>query len=181
MKRPASARARWGLLFLIAAVAIGGGRLWHARQPGAITPVAQRRTMPALSLTQLDGSTWNVADHRGQVVLINYWATWCEPCRDELPGLIELARATDAHAVAFVGIALDTGPNAQIAVRNFAAQFHLPYPIAIPDATTRGTLGEMALPTTILLDKHGRIARTYTGEVERADFAKDIATLLAEN
>jgi len=137
--------------------------------------------MPSLVLPQLDVGVWKLADHRGQVVLINYWATWCEPCREELPGLIELSRDTDPHAVSIVGVALDSGPKAQDTVHSFVKQFRVPYPIAMPDAITRSNLGEMGLPTTILLDKHGRIARTYYGAVERGDFAKDIAALLAEN
>jgi cytochrome c biogenesis protein CcmG, thiol:disulfide interchange protein DsbE len=168
------------VLFLAVAVAIGGGRLWRARQPGAIIPIAERRMMTPLVLAQLDGSEWRLDDHRGQVVLINYWATWCEPCREELPGLIQLARDTDLRVVAIVGVALDSGPKAQDTVRNFATQFRVPYPIAMPDAITRSNVGEMGLPTTVLLDKHGRIARTYYGAVEHDDFAKDIAALLAE-
>jgi len=170
----------WMVLFLALAIAIGGGRLWRIRQPGAIVPIAQRRTMTSLELSQLDGGEWKLADHRGQVVLINYWATWCEPCREELPGLIQYARDTDPQRVAIVGVALDSGPKAQDTVRSFAMQFRMPYPIAMPDVVTRSNLGEMGLPTTVLLDKHGRVARTYYGAVERGDFAKDIAALLGE-
>jgi cytochrome c biogenesis protein CcmG/thiol:disulfide interchange protein DsbE len=170
----------WMVLFLAVAAAIGGGHSWRTRQPGAILPVAARTMMRSMVLTQLDGRVWNVADHRGQVVLINYWATWCEPCREELPGLIQLARDTDPRSVAIAGIALDSGPSAQDTVRSFAGQFRVPYTIAMPDTITRSNLAEMGLPTTVLLDKHGRIARTYYGAVERDDFAKDIAALLAE-
>jgi cytochrome c biogenesis protein CcmG, thiol:disulfide interchange protein DsbE len=170
----------WMVSFLAVAVAIGGGRLWRTRQPGSIVPIGERKMMTSLVLPQLDGGEWKLADHHGQVVLINYWATWCEPCREELPGLIELARDTDPRTVAIVGVALDSGPSVQATVRSFAKEFRVPYPITMPDAMTRSGLGEMGLPTTVLLDKHGRIARTYYGAVEREDFAKDIAALLAE-
>jgi cytochrome c biogenesis protein CcmG/thiol:disulfide interchange protein DsbE len=171
----------WMLLFLAAAGLIGGGWLWRTKQSGAIQPISERRTMPALALPQLGGGEWSLADHRGQVVLLNYWATWCEPCREDLPGLIELARSSDSQRVAIVGVALDSGPNAQETVRSFVAKFHVPYPIAMPDERERRSIGDMGLPTTILLDKHGRVARKYFGATERDDFARDIATLLAES
>jgi cytochrome c biogenesis protein CcmG/thiol:disulfide interchange protein DsbE len=166
--------------FLAIALALGGG-LWRFKQSGALKPIAARHPMPALALPQLSGGQWTLADHSGQVVLINYWATWCEPCREELPGLIQIARTTDPARFTIVGIALDSGPNAQATVRNFVAQFRVPYPIGIPDPAAQQQFDDMVLPTSILLDKHGRIARTYFGAVERDDFAKDIATLLAEN
>jgi cytochrome c biogenesis protein CcmG, thiol:disulfide interchange protein DsbE len=169
------------VIFLALAAALGGGRLWRIKPQGAIQPIAERQMMTPLVLPQLDGGEWKLADHRGQVVLINYWATWCEPCREELPGLIQLARDSDPRSVAIVGVALDSGPKAQDTVRNFAGEFRVPYPIAMPDATGRRDLSDMALPTTMLLDKHGRIARTYYGAVEHGDFAKDIAALLAED
>ena len=71
----------WMYLFVAAAVLLGAVR-WHiARQPPGLKPVAERRVMGALELQQLGGGEWKLADHRGEVVLINYWATWCEPCK----------------------------------------------------------------------------------------------------
>src|SRR5580658_4065500 len=67
---------------------------WHygTRQSGGIAPAAERRVMPDLAMRQLNGGTWRMVEHRGQVVLVNYWATWCGPCWEETPGLIRLSR-----------------------------------------------------------------------------------------
>ncbi len=171
----------WMIAFLVLATVIGSGRLHWAWQSGAIRPVASRQEMPALTLPQLGGGEWSLADHRGQVVLINYWATWCEPCREELPGLMRLARDTSPKDLAVVGVSLDSGPDTQAMVRSFATQFRMPYPVLFPVTQADRDMGEAGIPTTVLLDKHGRIAKTYFGPAEREDFARDVASLLAES
>ncbi|HEV2646581.1 MAG TPA: TlpA disulfide reductase family protein [Acidobacteriaceae bacterium] len=181
MKPSSRSKSFWMILFLAAAVAIGGGRMWRTKQPGALVPIGERREQAPLAIHLLNGATWRVADHRGQIILINYWATWCGPCREELPGLVRLAQESDPHEVAIVGVAFDSGANAQNDVRSFVQRFRIPYPTALPDAAMREQVGDLALPTTILLDKHGRVARKYNGATERDDFATDIATLLREN
>jgi len=170
----------WLFLFIAAAMLFGAGR-WHWRsQSGGFIPAADRRTLPDLALPQLGGGEWRLADHRGQVVLINYWATWCEPCREELPGLAQVARDSASNGLAVVGVSLDEGQDAPVRVQQFVAQYRVPYPVAFPPPV-RGPARNMAIPTTILVDRHCRLVKTYLGAVERGDFAKDVATLLAES
>src|ERR1700727_2342232 len=100
-------------LFVAAAVLLGAVR-WHiARQPHRLKP------MGPMELTQLGGGEWKLADHRGEVVLINYWATWCGPCQEELPGLMQVARESGPKGLAVVGVSLDAGANAQTRVQQF--------------------------------------------------------------
>src|ERR1700753_1167404 len=79
---------------------------WHfgTRQSGGIVPAGERRMMPELAMARLDGGTWRMAEHRGEVVLVNYWATWCGPCWEEAPVLIRLSRAVEGLAA--VGVCL---------------------------------------------------------------------------
>ncbi len=170
----------WFVAF-VAAIALASGMHWRfPRQSGGFTPAGQRTSADELVLTALDGTTWKLRDHRGQVVLINYWATWCEPCREEMPGLAAVAREDAPRGLAVVGIAMDQGGDAAARVRDFATQLHLPYPVAFsPRATDLGS-HEIALPTTVLIDRHGRVVKTYRGAVERGDFAQDVSALLAE-
>jgi cytochrome c biogenesis protein CcmG, thiol:disulfide interchange protein DsbE len=170
------------LVVFVCAIAVVSGIHWRfPRQSGGFTPIAQRRSAGELILPQLNGGEWNLADHRGQVVLINYWATWCGPCREEMPGLARVAQEFTPRGLAVVGVAMDDGSDAPAQVRAFAARMKVPYPVAFPPATT--TLGprEIALPTTVLIDRQGRIVKTYRGAVERDDFAGDVAAALAEN
>jgi cytochrome c biogenesis protein CcmG/thiol:disulfide interchange protein DsbE len=163
--------------FVVVAVALLAFGLGHRRrQSGGLAPMESRRAMPELVLDQLGGGSWQMADHRGQVVLINYWATWCGPCVEEMPGLAKLARETKGLAV--VGISMDEGNRGK--VKAFVDRLQVPYPVAFPGAMSQMTAGMTGLPTTILADKSGRVAKTYVGAVRRGDFEADVNVLLNE-
>jgi thiol-disulfide isomerase/thioredoxin len=153
---------------------------WHsgARQAGRMTPAKERRVMPALVLTQLDGGTWRMEDHRGQVVLVNYWATWCGPCREEMPGLVRLSEELGPEGLAVVGVSIDEGSREK--VQQFVEEFHVTYPVAFPASLSPMAQGMAGVPTTILVDRDGRVAKTYVGAVEERDFRADVRVLLAE-
>lgn len=151
---------------------------WHfgTRQSGRIVPAGERRMMPELVMTRLDGGAWRMEEHRGQVVLVNYWATWCEPCWEETPGLIRLSQ--EMKGLAVVGVALDADGTAK--VRRFVDEFHVPYPVVMPERMSQMESGLEGVPTTILVDKQGRVAKSYVGAVREQDFRTDVETLLAE-
>jgi cytochrome c biogenesis protein CcmG/thiol:disulfide interchange protein DsbE len=153
---------------------------WHfgTRQSGGIRPVSERRVMPELVMTQLDGGTWRLADHRGQVILVNYWATWCAPCWEETPGLIRLSQEMGPKGLALVGVSIDEGGTEK--VKKFVEEFHVPYPVVLPEKMSHVEYGLEGVPTTILVDKQGRVAKSYVGAVRRADFETDVEALLAE-
>jgi cytochrome c biogenesis protein CcmG, thiol:disulfide interchange protein DsbE len=153
---------------------------WHfgTRQSGGIRPVAERRVMPEVVMAQLDGGTWRTVDHRGQVVLVNYWATWCEPCWQETPGLVRLSREMGPKGLAVVGVAIDAGGREK--VKKFVDQFGVPYPVVVPERLSQVEYGLEGVPTTILLDKQGRVAKTYVGAARQADFKTDVEALLRE-
>jgi cytochrome c biogenesis protein CcmG/thiol:disulfide interchange protein DsbE len=153
---------------------------WHfgTRQSGGITPVGERKVMAELVMAQLGGGTWRMAEHRGQVVLVNYWATWCGPCWEETPGLVRLSQKLGPKGLAVVGVAIDEGGREK--VQRFVEEFHVPYPVALPEKMSQMEYGLVGVPTTVLVDKHGRVAKTYTGAVRQADFAEDVGVLLGE-
>ena len=172
---------RWGR-YGVGALAFGVVALaWHygTRQSGGIKPPGERRVMPALVMSQLDGGTWRMAEHRGQVVLVNYWATWCGPCWEETPGLIRLSREMGPKGLAVVGVAMDEGGREK--VQKFVNEFRVPYPVVMPERLSQVEYGLEGVPTTLLLDKQGRVAKTYVGAVRQRDFAEDVGVLLAEH
>lgn len=160
---------------------LGAIRLRHTSPAGALKPINDRKPLPAFSLPLLDGGTWSLADHRGQVVLINYWATWCEPCQEETPALLRTADTYEAAQFAIVGVSFDAGPDASTRVHQYISRFHVPYAIALSTEPWTTGVSQIALPTTVLVDRHGRIARTYAGPVSAGELARDIAGLLAES
>ena len=154
--------------------------VWHygGRRSGGITPVGERKAIAELVLTGLDGKTWRMSEHRGQVVLVNYWATWCGPCREEMPGLVRLSGELGPRGLAVVGVALDEGGEEK--VRRFVEELRVSYPIAMPEKLSQVEFGLGGLPATVLVDREGCVAKTYVGAVRERDFRVDVEKLLAE-
>lgn len=122
---------------------------------------------PYFSLATLDGDTLTLADLKGQVVVLNFWATWCAPCRVEIPDLIEMQDDLTAEGVRFVGIAVnDLGREA---IEAFAAEADFNYPIVLGDGEISDAYGGVyALPTTILIDRDGMVRHKITGLVSKS-------------
>jgi cytochrome c biogenesis protein CcmG/thiol:disulfide interchange protein DsbE len=173
-------RQIWAFLFIAVLMLLSAPRWTVFRPSGKLVPGRIRKPMRDLVLPELEGGDWKLASHHGQVIIITYWATWCEPCREELPGLMDVGRRSSHEELAIVAISMDTGPDAAARVTQFAARYRLQYPIAFPDKTGIDLHDLIRLPTTVLIDRQGRVARTILGEVERDNLAKDIAALLAE-
>ncbi|BCW99171.1 MAG: hypothetical protein KatS3mg024_1998 [Armatimonadota bacterium] len=133
-----------------------------------------------LVMNDLDGGRFDLAEHRGKVVLVNLFATWCPPCRAETPDLVALARDYESKGVVVVGVSLDTeGPDV---VRRFVREYGIPYPVLMPsgDSETSFQINGIPIPTTYLLDREGRIAKKYVGKVSGSVFRSDVDALLAE-
>ena len=122
--------------------------------------------VPAFSVTDLEGRTSSSADWRGKVVMLNFWATWCGPCRAEIPDLIALQQKYRDHLV-IVGISEDEGP--VDTVRRFATQQQMNYPIVMStDAIRQIFKGVVALPTTFVLDRDGRMVQKNVGLLNKS-------------
>lgn len=159
-----------GALFL----AFAPDSIW---QGGAVLPVSERNAGASLALPDTTGNIWRLDAHRGEVVLVNYWATWCPPCRAETPGLVRLAEQYKQQGLVVVGVSLDEDTGV---VRPFVEEYKVSYPILLPP--DRAGLSEVvdSLPTSMLYDRQGRLAKRYEGAVSEATFRTDIEQLLAE-
>ena len=127
-------------------------------------------------MPDLDGKTWKLSDHRGSVVLLNFWATWCEPCRRETPGLVRIAQEYRDRGLVVAGVAMDD--EGADAARAFAKEFAIPYPILIPPHDSPLFSAIQALPVTMLFDRGGRVVRRYEGAVSESQWTRDIGNLL---
>jgi len=169
---------------LKAAVVVGGAVvLGYVLSPGLATKfgkveeASSRKTL-ALELPALQGGQWSLAQERGNVVLVNFWATWCPPCRMETPGLVNISKRYAARGLKVVGVAMDEDPARE--VPPFVSHFGVPYPILLPGENSTLASSIESLPTSLLIDRDGRIARTYLGAVDEQTLAHDIDQLLSE-
>jgi cytochrome c biogenesis protein CcmG, thiol:disulfide interchange protein DsbE len=152
-------------------------QIWSDQKAG-VTAAKDRHAVVDLVMPELDGGSWRLSQHRGEVVLINYWASWCGPCREETPGLIDLARDYRYKGLSIVGVSMDMG--GKPAVESFLSEFHMPYPVLMPDLASPSVPAVEALPTTVLVDRNGRAAKSYVGAVKESIFRSDVDQLLRE-
>jgi len=161
--------ARTLLLAAIAVVIVGVLLLAsrHSRFNPSAKPLA-----PDFSLSDLDDRHLALADYRGKVVLLNFWATWCEPCRKEIPRFMEFQTQYSPRGLQVVGISLDD----DIApVQKFRQQFKVNYPLGLGNAKLAESYGGvLGLPITFLIDRQGHIMARHIGAVDLGLLEKEI-------
>jgi thiol-disulfide isomerase/thioredoxin len=130
-----------------------------------VLPPSQRREAPDLRGSTLDGVSFALSSLRGHVVVLNVWASWCEPCRTESPALVAVAASVDAAGIRFVG--LDERDSA-VKARAFVQSVHSTYPHLVDQGALLAQLSEwlpQAVPSTLILDPQGRVAARVVGKV----------------
>ena len=145
-----------------------------------ITP-GDRPPAPSLSGTTLEGERLDLADYEGKVVVLNFWASWCAPCRAEASNLIEVAEATKASGVQFVGVNVKNARDEAIA---FERKAGVPYP-SLHDQpgvllTRFRKLVPQVPPTTLILDRQGRITGRFIGGVTTRELLVPVQAVAAE-
>ena len=156
-------------------------KLVDAGENGLITP-ADRPRAPEIFGTTLDGEELDVADYRGKVVVLNFWASWCPPCRAEAANLISVAEQTEAEGVQFIGVNVKNAKDEAIA---FERNKGVTYP-SLHDQpgvllTRFRKLVPQIPPTTLLLDREGRIAGRFIGGVTERELLTPVRALAAES
>lgn len=138
---------------------------------------AKDKPLPDLILLNVAGEKWSLHEQRGRIVLLNFWATWCAPCRDEVPYLVRLSSKYKASGLEVVGIAIDSENNVQIA--DFIEEFKIDYPILL---TVPGSIlsQQKAVPMSLLVDEKGFLSKKYVGAIKESVFEKDIKSLLGK-
>ncbi len=169
------AKRRW-LIGL--AVVLGGAVLfWFLSAPAPEDSEKIPDVAPALSMPGLDGKAVALADFRGKVVLLDFWATWCEPCVEELPDLVALQKKYKARGFTVVGVAADL-QGAKV-VAPFARAHGINYPVLISGGDVPESYPVPGFPTAFLIGKDGKIAARYLGGQTADDFGRDIEAALA--
>ena len=133
---------------------------------------------PELTLSDLDGKEVSLSDYRGQVVLVNNWATWCPPCKAEMPVLQAFYEAHQDQG--FVIIAIEAG-DAERAVAQFAKDHKLSFPVW-PDTNTMALTAfrNLSLPSSYVIDREGQVRLAWTGAVNRETLEKYVTPMIEE-
>ncbi|MGC2182748.1 MAG: TlpA disulfide reductase family protein [Terriglobales bacterium] len=136
----------------------------------------ERALAPEFSLSTLAGEKLKLSDYRGKVVLLDFWATWCGPCREEIPHFVELQNQYRDQGFQIIGVSMDDSPEP---VRDFCRQFQINYPVVMGDAKT-GELfgGVLGLPIAFLIGRDGRIYSKHIGATDIAVLHREITALL---
>lgn len=140
--------------------------------------VPARRPFPEFRLNSLDGSVLDSKELRGKVVLINFWASWCGPCRMETPWLVELKKEYAGKGFEIVGIAID--PEDKEEIHEFVRDLNVNYPVVYSDQKIEREVGILGTPTSLLLDRDGNVAHKHVGVVAKEVLAGEIETLLEQ-
>ena len=143
----------------------------------AVKPEAKRRPAPDFSLKDAMGRAVTLAEYKGKVVLLNFWATWCGPCKIEIPWFVEFEQKYKDKGFAVLGVSMDEEGFA--VVRPFVDKNQINYRMVIGnDSVAQQYGGVDALPSSFIIDKEGRIAATHVGLVSKGEYARDIDALL---
>lgn len=118
---------------------------------------------PDFTLTDLNGKEVSLSNLRGKVVLLEFWATWCLPCRESIPAMNEIYKRYSDKGLVVLGISVDKGQNILEDVRAFAREFSIQYPVAIDSKSVSNHYGVYSIPTTVLIDKEGKIVLKNIG------------------
>jgi len=162
---------------LIAAVVTGAVPV-----PGSTAETAPPSVRPApdFRLPTLSGDAFHLDAHSGEVVVLNFWATWCPPCRREIPDFVQLQRELGPEGLQFVGVALErsAGPDE---VRAFADKMNINYPIGMGDGTiARKYGGVRGLPMTFVIGPDGAIRKRVPGMTTKERLRPTLTALLDE-
>ena len=133
------------------------------------------RPAPDFALADLSGRQLHLSDYRGKVVLLDFWATWCEPCKEEIPQFIALQNKYSERGLQILGISMD---DSEAPVRQFQERFKMNYPVAVGTPQLADQYGGvLGLPITFVIDREGRIVSRHIGATKAEVFEKEVQRL----
>lgn len=170
--------ARYTLITAVALAAAAAGYLVsHMQQVFPADPAAAKQLL-ALNLPDSNGKPQSIEQWQGKILVVNFWATWCPPCREEMPGFSRLQNKFSGNGVQFVGIGIDSEDK----IREFSKLTPVSYPLLVGSPGLMGILTQLGnaaggLPYTVILGREGDLRQTRLGEWKEADLQAVLAKL----
>ncbi len=163
---------------IVILIFIGFRALPDSHRGANADPKQREKHAPDFELKSLDGGTARLSDYRGKIVLLNFWATWCAPCRVEMPTLMDLYEKYHTQGLEIIGVSMDDGGRERVA--KFVNKMKINYPILLGDPSVADHYGGLRLlPQTVFVTRDGKIVQTVIGMHSRTDFETIIEQLLA--
>ena len=132
---------------------------------------------PNWELKDLDGKTVRSSDFKGKVVVLDFWATWCGPCRAEIPNFVALRKKYAPEGLVVIGASVDEGGAST--VKPFTQKLGVNYPVVLVDKKLQQAFGGIeAIPTTFIIDRTGRVVKKHSGFANKDEFEQEIKPLL---
>ena len=155
------------------------GKLFGSAPSVAYMKPQGRKMAPDFTLTDASGTPVKLSEFRGKVVLLNFWATWCAPCKLEIPWFVEFQRTYRDRDFVVLGVSLDE--DGWKPVKPYIAAERINYPVMVGNAEISRLYGGLeSIPTTLIIDKSGRIAAIHVGICSRSEYETDIKAVLNE-
>ena len=143
----------------------------------SLKPGQERHLAPDFALKDADGKTVHLSDYKGKVLLLDFWATWCGPCKIEIPWFMDFERKLKDQGFAVLGVSMDD--DGWDTVKPFVNEIGINYRIVMGNDSTADKFGGIeALPTTFLIDREGKIAAVHVGLASKSDIENGIEELL---
>jgi cytochrome c biogenesis protein CcmG/thiol:disulfide interchange protein DsbE len=171
------------LVVLVAAMFFAGRYLANRSQGGAARSVsiggdAKGQLAPGFELKDLAGKNVQLSDYHGKVVLLNFWATWCPPCKEEMPWFVDLQRRYEAQGLQVIGVAMDDSD--QKTIEAFTKRLGVNYPVLLGKESTARAYGDVQfLPDTFYIGRDGKIVSHVQGLINRKEIEEEVKNALA--
>jgi len=155
------------------------GRISGPVPSNSYVRLGDRRIAPDFTLSDVSGRSVKLSDFRGKVVLLNFWATWCAPCNQEIPWFVGFQQSNRQSDFAVVGVSMDEG--GWTAVKPYIKEKGVNYPVMIGNDEVAGLFGGLhTIPLTLVIDRSGRIAAIHAGLCRKDEYESDINAVLNE-
>ena len=165
------------VIFAVALMLVSGVLMSKRPKPGQLVGEVKGQSAPDFELADLNGKPVKLSDYHGKAVVVNFWATWCGPCKTEMPWLVDLQQKYGPEGLQILGVAMDD--SGKDTISEFANYMHINYPVLMGKEAVAQRYGNVQfLPATFYVDRNGKIVDRVFGIVDRSEIEANVKRAL---